>query len=280
MLEIKDYSLYLVISEECGLDRNALEIARLAISGGVDIIQMREKDKPKNELVKLGSELSKLCKENRVTFIVNDDPLIAKECGADGVHMGQEDMRKYSITETRNIIGKEKMIGASTHSLPELIKANEEKNIDYIAYGPIFPTKTKNYFLGDKDIQEAVRIAKKPLFFIGGINLSNVDIILEKGVKNIAMIRDILQAEDITARTRSFKQKLTRKSGKMIIKINGKDEVIETKINLAELITNKKLSPERIVIEHNLRVTRKEEWGKINLNEGDNIEIISFMGGG
>jgi thiamine-phosphate pyrophosphorylase len=280
MLKIKNYNLYLVISEEYGLGKNALEIARLAISGGVDIIQMREKNRPRNDPVELGSEFSKLCKENRVTFIVNDDPLIAKECGACGVHLGQEDMLKYSITETRNIIGKEKIIGVSTHSLPELIKANEEKDVDYIAYGPIFPTKTKNYFLGDNDIQEAVRITKKPLFFIGGINLSNLDVILEKGGKNIAMIRDILQSEDITAQARSFKQKLIKKAGKIIIKINGKEETIETKIDLAELITNENLSPGRIVIEYNFRVLKKEEWQKIILHEGDNIEIISFLGGG
>lgn len=66
----------------------------------------------------------------------------------------------------------------------------------------------------------------------------------------------------------------------MIIKINGKDEVIDSELNLAELIKNKNLLPERIVVEHNLRIARKEEWQKIILQEGDNIEIISFMGGG
>ncbi len=66
----------------------------------------------------------------------------------------------------------------------------------------------------------------------------------------------------------------------MIVKINGKNEVIDTKLNLAELIKNKNLLPERIVIEHNLRVARKEQWQEIILHEGDNIEIISFLGGG
>lgn len=210
ILEIKDYSLYLVISEEYGLGRSALEIARLAISGGMDIIQMREKNKTRNELVELGAELLKLCKKKRVMFIVNDDPFTAKECGADGVHLGQEDMQKYSITTTRKIIGSGKIIGVSTHSLPELIKANEEKNVDYIAYGPIFPTKTKNYFLGDKDIRKALRITEKPLFFIGGINLSNLDVILKKGAKNIVLIRDILQSEDITARAANLKKRLLK----------------------------------------------------------------------
>lgn len=214
MSKICDYNLYLVISEEYGLGRNAMEIAELAISGGVDIIQIREKNKARDELVKLAGELSKLCKEKYVTFIMNDDPLIAKESRADGVHLGQGDMLRYSISKTRNILGKGKIIGVSTHSLAELNRANKE-DVDYIAYGPIFPTKTKDYFFGTKDIKEVLRIARKPVFFIGGINLSNLDEILKEGAKNIAVIRGIIQAEDIIGSTRNFKDRLIREKKKV-----------------------------------------------------------------
>ena len=209
MLKINDYSLYLVISEEYGLSRSAVEIASLAISGGVDIIQMREKSKDRDKLVKLACELSSLCEKKRVIFIVNDDPLIARESNASGVHLGQEDMLKYSLTETRNIIGNGKIIGVSTHSLAELERANED-DVDYMAYGPIFPTKAKKYFLGTKDIKKALKIAKKPVVFIGGINLSNLDEILKEGAKNIAVIRGIIQAEDIIGRAMNFKNRLIR----------------------------------------------------------------------
>jgi thiamine-phosphate pyrophosphorylase len=211
MAEIKDCSLYLVISEEYSAGKSAMEIAKLAILGEVDIIQMREKNKARGELVKLAYELSRLCKEKRVIFIVNDDPWIAKECDADGVHLGQEDMLKYDINKARDILGKGKIIGVSTHSLDQLNNANE-KDIDYIAYGPIFPTKTKDYFIGAKDIKEVLRIARKPVFFIGGINLSNLGEILEQGAKNIAIISGIIQAEDISARTRNFKDRLRVKT--------------------------------------------------------------------
>ena len=213
MAKICDYSLYLVISEEYGLGRSAIEIARLAILGRVDIIQMREKTKARDELVKLACELSGVRKKNCVMFIVNDDPLIARESRADGVHLGQEDMQKYSITETRNIIGSGKIIGVSTHSIDELKRANED-DVDYIAYGPIFPTKTKNYFIGAKDIEEAIKVAKKPVVFIGGINLSNLDEILRQGAKNIGVIRDIMQDEDIVSRVKIFKNKLIKEKGK------------------------------------------------------------------
>jgi len=209
MAEIKDYSLYLVISEEYGAGKSAMEIARLAVAGKVDIIQMREKNRTRDELVKLACELSRFCKEKRVVFIVNDDPWIAKECDASGVHLGQEDILKYDITGTRKILGKGKIIGVSTHSLAQLNSANE-KDIDYIAYGPIFPTKTKDYFLGFKDMKEVLKIARKPVFFIGGINLSNLDEILEQGAKNIAVIRGIIQAEDIIGIAKNFKDRLIR----------------------------------------------------------------------
>lgn len=209
MPKIKDYSLYLVISEDCGLGKSAPEIARLAISGGVDIIQMREKNKDKDKLLKLAGELSNICKENEVAFIVNDDPLLAKEVGASGVHLGQGDLKKYSISATREILGKDKIIGISTHSLAELNKANDD-DVDYIAYGPIFPTKTKDYFLGTGDIREAIDIAKKPLVFIGGINLSNLEEVLAEGARNIAVIRGIIQSRDIEFTARDFKDRIIK----------------------------------------------------------------------
>jgi thiamine-phosphate pyrophosphorylase len=207
MKKINDYSLYLVITSEYGLGKTPQEITSFAISGGVDVIQLREKNTERNELLKLALEIKELCNKSNVTFIVNDDPIIAKESDADGVHLGQEDIKKYSISKTRDIIGKDKIIGISTHSLDELKQASES-DVDYIAFGPIFPTKTKDYFLDTKDVKEALTIAKKPLFFIGGINLFNIDEIISKGAKNIAVIRSIIQQNDITQAVLDFKQKL------------------------------------------------------------------------
>ena len=206
---IKDRSLYLVVSEEYGCGKTSVEIAKLAIAGGVDILQMREKNKTREELIALASKLSVLCKENDMPFIVNDDPEIARECGATGVHLGQEDVLKYSIARTRSILGEDKIIGVSTHSIPELLKANEQ-DVDYIAYGPIFHTKTKDYFIGTGDIKEAVRASKKPLVFIGGINLLNVDEVLRLGTGSIAVIRSIVESEDIAESVRAFKARIER----------------------------------------------------------------------
>lgn len=205
MQKIKDYSLYLIITEEYGEGRSSVEIAKAAIAGDVDIIQMREKDKPREELVKLGKRLSRLCKSKNVKFIVNDDPLLTKEVNADGVHLGQEDAKRFSIEASRRILGREKIIGISTHTIEQFKEANE-KDFDYAAFGPIFETKTKDYFVGADGIEEVLSVAKRPVFFIGGIDLSNVGDCLGRGAKNIALIRGITEADDITERTREFKE--------------------------------------------------------------------------
>lgn len=281
MRKIEDYSLYVVISEEYGMGKGAVEIARSAIAGGADIIQMREKHKPRRELAALAGALAALCREKGVTFIVNDDPLLAGESGADGVHLGQEDLRAHSVADTRRFLGNGKIIGVSTHSLAELVRAGEE-DVDYIAFGPIFPTRTKDYCIGTRDVREALTAAKKPVFLIGGIALSNVDGLLEDGAKNIAVIRDILQADNSETRARDLRNKLARKkeAARMVIRINGKDEVVEKTVNLAGLVARKKLPPETIVIEHNRCIVPRDEWEKAAVRENDIVEIVSFVGGG
>ena len=184
-----------------------MDIAKDAIDGGVDILQMREKNKSPEALLVLGRELREICSAGDVTFIVNDNPVLAREVGADGVHLGQEDVSEFPINETRKILGDGKIIGVSTHSVDQFSKANET-DVDYIAFGPIFHTLTKDYDIGTKDVERVLAIAKKPVVFIGGINMSNVDMLLEKGARNIAAIRSIVQAEDVRAAARELKEKV------------------------------------------------------------------------
>ena len=213
MKKIKDYSLYLVITEEYGKGRSAMEIARRAIKGGVDVIQMREKNKPIGELVGLGNQLSRLCKDNNVTFIVNDDPLLAKEVNADGVHLGQEDIKLFSLDVARRVLGHKKIIGISTRSI-EQFKAANKKDVDYIAFGPVFHTEIKGGYAGIKDIGKILNIASKPVVFIGGITLLNIDELLKIGAKHISLIRGIIQEDDITAAAKKFREKINKFKGK------------------------------------------------------------------
>ena len=214
---IKDGSLYLVLSEEYGGAKPLMRIAQDATAGGVDILQMREKHKSPEELIGLGRRLASLCKENGVTFVVNDDPLLAGKLEADGVHLGQEDIRQYPVNTVRQMIGADKIIGLSTHCLEQFQRANQ-MDVDYVAFGPLFPTKTKSYHIGTGDVSRVLQTALKPVVFIGGINTDNLDLLLAAGASNIALIRDIMQAEDVAARTKWYKNRLmtNKRNGKAI----------------------------------------------------------------
>lgn len=142
-----------------------------------------------------------------MTFIVNDDPFLAKEVDADGVHLGQDDILKVSVKEARAMLGPGKIIGLSTESCYQAEVANKE-DVDYIGYGPVFHTAVKDNCVGTKDVGRALEISRRPVVFIGGITLSNVDELLKKGAKNISVIRAITEADDITLATRDFRSKL------------------------------------------------------------------------
>ena len=204
---MKSKNLYLVLSSECCGNRDPLSVAEKALHAGVDILQMREKNITHRELLSLGNKLSLLCKQFHALFIVNDNPLLAKELSADGVHLGQEDLLRFPLEETRRLLGREKIIGLSTHCLDQFIKANEQ-DFDYLAFGPVFPTKTKNYFIGTKDLEQVLKIALKPVVLIGGITQKNISKLTTMGAGNIAMIRAITEAPDISEAVRNFKEVL------------------------------------------------------------------------
>lgn len=207
MRRIKDHSLYLVLSSEYAKEKDIIDIAKTAIDAGIDILQMREKNKSPQELESLGKKLSSLCKDSDTIFIVNDDPHLAKRVEADGVHLGQEDLKKYPLNEVCAILGEGKIIGLSTHSLEELKKANDS-DCDYMSFGPIFKTQAKDYSIGTDDIGDVLKLADKPVVFIGGINLTNIESVLERGAKNIALIRALLQAEDLASKIKAFQDKI------------------------------------------------------------------------
>lgn len=207
-----DHSLYLILTEEYGMRRPIVSVAEQAIAGGIDVLQMREKQKSHKELVCLGKALGTLCRKSGVVFIINDDPHLAYELGADGVHLGQEDMAHYTIEKVRGIVGPDRIIGLSTHS-PEQFQQGNEADVDYLAFGPVFPTQAKDYHIGTDHVRTLLETAVKPVFLIGGISAANLDCILSAGATRVALIRDIMQAKDIPSRVKWYKDKLLRSKG-------------------------------------------------------------------
>jgi thiamine-phosphate pyrophosphorylase len=185
--------LYLVIESEVG-DRPADAVVAPALEGGVDLVQLREKAAPDRALVEAGRRLRALCHSHGALLIVNDRADLALACGADGVHVGQEDDPPDGV---REVVGPDLLIGVSTHS-PEQITAARETAADYLGVGPVFATATKPGVrpVGLELVRHAAAHAGRPFFAIGGIDAGNAREVAGAGAERIAVVRAIRDAQD------------------------------------------------------------------------------------
>jgi len=165
-----------------------------AIAGGVDIVQLREKRLPDEQLVAVADAMGVLCERLGALSIVNDRPSVALESGADGVHVGQEDM---PVAEVRDLVGPDLLIGLSTHA-PAEIDAVDPALVDYIGVGPLHatPTKPGRPAVGLELIRYAAAHSPVPFFAIGGIDAGNLDDALGAGATRVCVLRAIAGAED------------------------------------------------------------------------------------
>lgn len=186
--------------------RSIAEVTKEAIDGGATMIQYREKDLPAEKQLEEAKELCELCKANNVVFIVNDNVELAKAVDADGVHLGLED---GSLIKAREVLGENKIIGASAHNVEEALAA-QEKGVDYIGCGSVFNTSTKANIRPItpavlKSVTEAVTI---PVVAIGGINHENISELNGCKLAGVAVISAIFAKSDIKAATEEL-MKLT-----------------------------------------------------------------------
>ena len=202
--------LYAIIDFGYVEPKNAVATAQALIAGGVDLLQLRAKANSRSEIAGLAADLHAITRDRGVPLIVNDHPEIARAVGAEGVHVGQDDV---TIADARAIVGEKCTVGKSTHSLDQAITAFYE-GADYIGFGPIYATPTKPDYppVGLEPIaavHDAVRI---PIFCIGGIKLDNLAKVIEAGARRVVMVSGLLQADDIMVSACAAKDLLNRKS--------------------------------------------------------------------
>ena len=178
-----------------GQDPEAL--LRAALSGGADIVQLREKRLGRAEIERAADTFRRVCDTYSALFIVNDDPDLARACDADGVHVGQDD---GSVAEARSILGPDAIIGLSTHSEAQ-IAAAADAPVNHISVGPIWetPTKEGRPGVGLDLISHAVEHAAHPFFAIGGIDAGNAEQVVRAGARRICVVRAIRDAAEPTA---------------------------------------------------------------------------------
>lgn len=184
--EKMNFDLYVVTDPKY----NPLKTAKRALSRGVKALQLRDKAISKEGYLKLAIKLAASCKKHKCTFIVNDYWDLVKRVGADGVHLGQEDLKIFDLAKVRRAIGDDKLIGISTHDFKQAKKA-VQLGADYISVGPIFatPSKPNTRPVGLKLLSRVLANTKIPVVAIGGINSSNIDLVRKIGCQRQAVIR-------------------------------------------------------------------------------------------
>jgi len=185
--------VYAIVSRSlCG--GSLLQTARAALAGGASVIQLREKNAPDKEVLATAAELRELTDEMDRLFIVNDRPDIAAIVGADGVHLGQDDL---PIAEARRLLRPGAIVGRSTHSLAQA-RAAVNEGADYIGFGAIFETATKDnpIVVGPEQLKEVLAEVSLPVVAIGGITADNVGQLTAVGAKCVAVSSAICSADD------------------------------------------------------------------------------------
>jgi thiamine-phosphate pyrophosphorylase len=172
-------------------------LLRAALNGGVDVVQLREKELPRREIELAALTFRRLCDTYSALFIVNDDPDLARACDADGVHVGQDDT---PASAARAALGPDAIVGLSTHS-EEQIAASAEQPVDYISVGPIWetPTKQGRPAVGLELIRHAAASAPHPFFAIGGVDADKAPRVVDAGARRLCVVRAIRDAEDPAA---------------------------------------------------------------------------------
>lgn len=197
--------LYVLLTEAL-CKRPVLETARLVLEGGADAIQLREKDKADGELLGLAKEVRTLCHNHKALFFMNDRVDLAVLAGADGVHLGQEDL---PVAAARQVAGPKMILGKSTHSLDEL-KAALAEGADYIAVGAIFASGTKPQVAcgGLELLRQAAAICDRPILAIGGISADNAGEVIEAGARGVAVCQAVIGQEDPAAAAKKIKKQI------------------------------------------------------------------------
>lgn len=186
-----------------------MEITRLAIAGGADTIQYRQKSGSTREMIEVARNVKQLCSEAGVTFIVNDRLDVAIAAEADGVHLGQDD---FPIPMARELLGEGRIIGGSAATLDEGRKCLSE-GADYVGFGPVYPTSSKDDagpVSGIDILKQVVEIIPLPIIAIGGVGAENIPDVMRTGAHGIAVISAVCCQDDPEEATRALYQALNK----------------------------------------------------------------------
>jgi thiamine-phosphate diphosphorylase len=189
------FGLYVILDQQLLAGRDELDIGRQIIEGGARVIQLRDKQGKKKEMLPVAQRLKELCSQAGILFIINDYLDLALAVDADGLHIGQEDL---PLSLVRRELPIDKIIGCSITTMAQATKAQDE-GADYVGVGSIFPTTTKKEItvVGVEILGELKRIVSIPIVAIGGINQHNVGEVVIAGADTVAVVSAILDEKEV-----------------------------------------------------------------------------------
>ena len=208
-----DYALYLITDAQLARGRSLRDVVQAAIQGGVTVVQYREKQASARRMIEHARELRDVCRDQGVTFIVNDRVDVALALEADGVHVGQDDMPASLV---RTLIGPGKILGVSADTAEQALAAQSD-GADYIGAGPIYPTDTKTDTtppIGLSGLEDIVRAFPLPVVAIGGLKASNAGLVIRAGAAGVAVVSAIVGADDACAAARELRAAIDRSRGR------------------------------------------------------------------
>jgi len=205
------FALCVITTRVPRLERGHQQVAQAALVGGAPMIQLRDKEMTTADLLEVAEEIRRLIRDHRTTFIVNDRIQVALAAGADGVHLGPDDM---PVATARRLMGPDAIVGASVANVLEA-KAAQAAGASYVSVGAIYATPSKadaGEPIGLQPIADIKRAVTLPVLAIGGITCENVEAVIRAGADGVAVISAVAEADDMVGATRALLARIRQSS--------------------------------------------------------------------
>ncbi|MGH7642275.1 MAG: thiamine phosphate synthase [Candidatus Dormibacteria bacterium] len=269
--------LYLVTDDETPA-AELPQLISLAVSGGVDLVQLRRKHADPGSLESLASDCQRAAHLGGALFLVDDHVELALAVDADGVHLGQSDL---DPVEARRLVGSELLVGLSTHSKDQVLKAASQ-SVDYLSAGPVHatPTKPGRPAVGLEYVQVAASRALVPVVAIGGLGLGGVGPAIAAGADMVGVVRAICQAKEPERIAATLREEVLAAPRWLRLQVNGEPRRCPPGNSIGEFLQLLELRIDGVVVERNGDILRMAELGAVLLRDGDRLEIVHLVGGG
>ena len=286
MPRLPEPCLALVTDRRLCLPGHSLAVAvSAACDGGLDMVQLREKDLPGGALLTLAQELREATRD-RALLIVNERVDVALACGADGVQLGEEAL---PVEEARRLLGSDALIGRSVHSVAGAVEA-EASGADYLVVGPIYatPSHPESEGAGTALLEQVLRSVAIPFLAIGGVDASNIGEVARAGASGAAVVRAVIAAPDPAQAVAELRAAFVRgltpaadaDAATITVTLNGEERQLAQSLSLPELLASLGVRARHTAVAYNGDVLRREEHPNIALKDGDVLELVRPVGGG